>query len=434
MELSTLIDPIVAFGISLADGTVLDGDAGFLARFGISGLAFVALALSLRHAPIALRSPGLILGSIGLLGFLTTPAVATIFVLYLAVFYAAVEWLPRGHPRTAVLIALLVAQGIGPIFWLPELPGYTGHAREYFAFATNLTLIRFWGYAYDRSRRPEPERPRFVDYALFMLFFPAFVNGPIVSHVEFQQRKLDWFWKDGEHPGLLATLRSEAVAVRRTILGMALGLFTMAVIYVHRDSMYASAMSSGSSGWPYALYTYTWWYLSFTAWTEAAIGLAHLSGIRLPENFDAPHLAYGPADFWRRWNMTFMVWLRRYVYLPLGGAFVRGFDGERHLEWRNTFAVFGAVAAYHLLGGLKLLGPHWYSWTSCIPWLLWAVLNTAGVLATRNLKRPSRIGPVAALVVVATLLFSSFGHMTAQYPPNAPIRGMLTLFRGLILP
>jgi hypothetical protein len=56
------------------------------------------------------------------------------------------------------------------------------------------------------------------------------------------------------------------------------------------------------------------------------------------------------------------------------------------------------------------------------------------VLATRNLKRPSRIGPVAALVVVATLLFSSFGHMTAQYPPNAPIRGMLTLFRGLILP
>jgi MFS family permease len=119
MELSTLIDPIVAFGISLADGTVLDGDAGFLARFGISGLAFVAMALSLRHAPIALRGLGLILGSIGLLGFLTTPAVAAIFVLYLAVFYAAVEWLPRGHPRTAVLIALLVAQGIGPIFWLP---------------------------------------------------------------------------------------------------------------------------------------------------------------------------------------------------------------------------------------------------------------------------------------------------------------------------
>jgi D-alanyl-lipoteichoic acid acyltransferase DltB (MBOAT superfamily) len=266
-----------------------------------------------------------------------------------------------------------------------------------------------------------------------MLFFPAFVNGPIVSHVEFEQRKLDWFWAEGERPGLLATLRDQRVALRRAVLGLALGVLTMTVIYAYRDSLYTSA-TRGQLGWPNALYTYTWWYLAFTAWTEAAIGLARLSGIHLPENFDAPHFSYGPADFWRRWNMTFMVWLRRYVYLPLGGAFVRGWDGERHLEWRNTAAVFGVVAAYHLLGGLKLLGPYWYSWTSCIPWLFWAVLNTVGVLATRSLKRPSTIGPAAALVMVATLLFASFGHMSAQYPPNAPIAGMWTLLRGMLWP
>lgn len=413
---------------------LLEGQAGFLAQYAMAGVAFILLALVLRHTRPALRTWGLIAGSFFLLAYSTTLLIAALFGAYLAVFYVVVEYWPRGHPRTAVLVALVALQTIAPVYWLPLLPGYLGAAGSFFAFATNLTQLRFWGYAYDRSRRREPEQPRFADYTLYMLFFPAFVNGPLLSHVEFGKAKLDWFWKEGETPSLRELLWEERSSLRRIFVGISLGLLTMTVIYSYRTDMYDAALRGGSSSWPNALYTYLWWYLAFTAWTEAAIGIGRLSGIRLPENFDRPHLAYGPADFWRRWNITFMVWLRRYVYLPLGGALVRGRDGERHLEWRNTAAVFAMVGVYHMLGGFKLLGPHYYSFVAVVPYTIQAVLSAIAVIATRHWKRPKRLGFAGVGIAILTLLYTSVGHMTSMYPTGAPLSGLLTLYRGLLWP
>ena len=428
MDVEALRESLMAFAPRL-----LEGQAGFFARYALGGGAFVAFALCLRWVSPTLRTWGLIAGSFALLVYSVTPVVAALFAVYLIVFYAAVEFLPRGHPRTALLVALIALQTIAPVYWLPLLPGYLGAVGSFFAFATNLTQLRFWGYAYDRSRRREPERPRFADYTLFMLFFPAFVNGPLLSHVEFEKAKLDWYWK-GQRPTLRELLHAERSSLRRAFVGIALGLFTLTVIYSWREPMYEYALRDGTITWPNAIYTYLWWYLAFTAWTEAAIGIGRLSGICLPENFDRPHLAYGPAEFWRRWNMTFMVWLRRYVYLPLGGAFVRGRDGERHLEWRNTFAVFLMVSLYHLLGGFKLLGPHFYSMRAVVPYLIWTVLSAVGVIATRHWKRPKRLGFAGAAIVVVTLLYACIGHMTSMYPPSEPLSGLLTIYRGLIWP
>jgi D-alanyl-lipoteichoic acid acyltransferase DltB (MBOAT superfamily) len=208
----------------------------------------------------------------------------------------------------------------------------------------------------------------------------------------------------------------------------------MAIALPYRDQMYRRALGSNAFGWPNAMYTYLWWYFSFTAWTEAAIGISRLAGIHLPENFDAPHNSYGIADFWRRWNITFMVWLRRFIFLPLGGALIRGRDGQRHLEWRNTCAVFLAVGVYHLLGGVKLLGPVWYPWTSVVPWIVWAGMNAAGVLATRHMKRPKQLGARGMLIVASTLLFAAAGHMTAMFPPQAKLQGLARLWSGLVWP
>jgi D-alanyl-lipoteichoic acid acyltransferase DltB (MBOAT superfamily) len=429
MDLVALREALVAFAPRL-----LEGQAGFLARYAIAGVLFVAWALALRPARPVVRTWGLIAASFGLLVYSTTPAVASLFALYLALFYAAVEFLPKGHPRTALLVLLISLHTIAPVYWLPLLPGYLGAVGNFVAFATNLAQLRFWAYAYDRSRRPEPERPRFADYTLYVMFFPAFVNGPLLSHADFNKAKLDWYWSEGKRPGLLEVLRAERSSLRRIGVGIVLGLFTMTVIYSYRAPMYDAALRGGVSSWPNALYTYLWWYLAFTAWTEAVIGIGRLSGIVLPENFNRPHLAYGPAEFWRRWNMTFMIWLRRYVYLPLGGAFLRGRDGERHLEWRNTIIVFSMVGFYHLLGGFKLLGPHLYSFAAIVPYSVASLLAAFSVIATRSWKRPQRLGLVGAGVVIATLLFVSVGHMTFMYPADRPVTGLGTVYRGLIWP
>ncbi|MEE3330790.1 MAG: amino acid carrier protein [Myxococcota bacterium] len=410
------------------------GQAGFIIRYAGYGIAFAFLAVGLRLAPKNVRTWGLILGSLAVFGLLTNAQIAAILAAYIVVFYAAVEKLPKGHLRSVVLVLLVSAHFIGPIYLLPHLTGYEGRVREYVAFSTNLAMLRFWGYAYDRSRRAEPETPAFADYALYMLFFPSFVNGPIVTHIEFNDRKLDWFWDEGKRSSLWASLASERTAIRRAVVGVVLGVSVMVFALPLREEMQRSAFQNPLYAWPNAAYTYMWWYFSFVAWTEASIGFGRLAGIKLPENFDRPHYAYGPADFWRRWNITFMVWLRRFIFLPLGGALIRGRDGKRHLEWRNTYAVFIAVCAYHLLGGIKLLGFVWYPWTSVVPWIIWGGLSATAVLATRHFKRPERLGLRGVGVIVATLMFTAAGHMTAMYPPQGKLAGLAELWKRLFWP
>ncbi len=412
--------------------TLIGGSAGFIFRFVFAGFVFAALAMGLRRAAPAVRAWGLVVSSLLLLMLLTTPLVAGLLAADLLLVYAAVEGLPPGRMRTTVVVVLLTLQVIGPIFWLPLLPGYTGRVRELTAFATNLALLRAWGYAYDRMWRPAPTRPTLCDYALFTFFFPAFVNGPLVSHEDFQRRQLPSFWSD-DSPGVRPEI---GLAFRRIAFGILLAFGTMCFVWFWSGrSAHDDALAGGmATAWFASLRVYAFWYLTFSAWIEVAIGLGLLAGIVLPENFDAPHMAYGTADFWRRWNITFMVWLRRYVYLPLGGAYVRSRTGTRHLEWRNTAAVFGVVALYHLLGGMKLIGVGYWPLLSYVPWLLWAALNTVAVLATRGLERPARLGVVGVVVVATTLAGNCVGHMTAIFPPDKPLGDLATIYRNLVVP
>ncbi len=78
----------------------------------------------------------------------------------------------------------------------------------------------------------------------------------------------------------------------------------------------------------------------FSAYTDIAIGSAHLFGIRLPENFKTPYAATTPQDFWRRWHISLSTWLRDYLYIPLGGS--------KNGTGRMIFALMMTM----LLGGL----------------------------------------------------------------------------------
>ena len=85
-------------------------------------------------------------------------------------------------------------------------------------------------------------------------------------------------------------------------------------------------------------------YMDFSAYSDMAIGLARLWGLRIPENFRFPFLATSPSAFWQRWHISLSTWIRDYIYIPLGGSSeVEGTYGCEifFLQWR--FVVSGTV-------------------------------------------------------------------------------------------
>ena len=152
-----------------------------------------------------------------------------------------------------------------------------------------------------------------IHYGLFVTYFPHLIAGPVLHHKEmmpqFQEERTYWLnWED--------------VAVGVTIFFI--GLFKKVVI-ADGVAAYASPLFAGAdrpdifAAWGGALaYTFQL-YFDFSGYSDMAIGLSRVIGIKLPLNFDSPYKAVNIIDFWRRWHMTLSRFLRDYLYFSLGG-------------------------------------------------------------------------------------------------------------------
>jgi D-alanyl-lipoteichoic acid acyltransferase DltB (MBOAT superfamily) len=107
-------------------------------------------------------------------------------------------------------------------------------------------------------------------------------------------------------------------------------------------------------------------YFDFSGYSDIAIGVAQLFGIRLPENFNRPYLATSPREFWHRWHITLSTWLRDYLYVPLGG--------NRHGRPRTLAAILVTM----LLGGLW----HGAAWT----FVVWGAYHGVVLAGDRVLR------------------------------------------------
>ncbi len=153
--------------------------------------------------------------------------------------------------------------------------------------------------------------------------------------------------------------------------------------------------------------------LDFSGYSDIAIGLARMLGIRLPENFRWPYLATNLQEFWQRWHISLSTWIRDYVYIPLGGS--RAGVGRR---------VFNGVAAFALCGLW-----HGAAWN----FVVWGLYHAAG-LTVVNLCGP-RLGaraPGFSLRKVtswaATLLFVWVGWLFFFYPAPKALKLLAMLF------
>lgn len=261
----------------------------------------------------------------------------------------------------------------------------------------------------------------FLHYCLFVTFFPQLIAGPIVHHAEM----LPQFAKES-----LYKPKFDRFAIGLTIFFI--GLFKKTVladgIGIYADRVF-NAVETGApatflEAWVGALSYSFQIYFDFSGYSDMAIGLALLFGVRLPLNFFSPYRSQSIIDFWRRWHMTLSRFLRDYIYIPLGGN--RGGKNRRNINIMITM----------LLGGLW----HGAGWT----FIIWGGLHGAYILTNhlwRHYSRKSNFGVPRRVagslswtltffaVVIAWVFFRAESLGTA----NELITSMLG-FNGIVLP
>lgn len=169
------------------------------------------------------------------------------------------------------------------------------------------------GYTMDVYRGQIKAERNFIDYALFVSFFPQLVAGPIE-----RSRNL--------LPQIKETHRFSLQNIFDGALLFLWGLFkkmvvadTLAVIVTH----VFDAVPDGVSGVQYLIAAFAFAveiYCDFSAYSDIARGSALMLGFRLMKNFDAPYFAASIKDFWRRWHISLSTWFKDYLYFPLGGS------------------------------------------------------------------------------------------------------------------
>jgi D-alanyl-lipoteichoic acid acyltransferase DltB (MBOAT superfamily) len=179
-----------------------------------------------------------------------------------------------------------------------------------------------------------------LDYCLFVTFFPQLIAGPIVHHRAF----IDQLDKSTE--------RDKFADLAQGLSLFTFGLFKKAFL-ADKFAVFASPIFSDQLGSGINIYTawigalsYTLQlYFDFSGYSDMALGLARIFGISLPINFNSPYKANSIIEFWRRWHITLSVFLRDYIYIPLGGSQVG--SGRRYL---NIFATMIIGGIWHGAG------------------------------------------------------------------------------------
>jgi alginate O-acetyltransferase complex protein AlgI len=173
-----------------------------------------------------------------------------------------------------------------------------------------------------------------IDFALYIAFFPQLIAGPIVRFHEIR----DQLVRRTETADQFATgvLRFAHGLGKKVLIADTVAPVADAVFAAPTGALGTSAAILGTIAFAVQLY------FDFSGYSDMAIGIALMFGIRLPENFARPYSSASITEFWRRWHMSLSRWFRDYLYIPLGGN--RGSAGA---TYRNLVIVFLITGLWH---------------------------------------------------------------------------------------
>lgn len=200
-------------------------------------------------------------------------------------------------------------------------------------FKTNINLfsivlplgISFYtfknaSYLIDIYKNRVNSEKNFINYFTYIAMFPSLIQGPIVRYkdIDLKDKKISF--------------DNFAMGVERFIIGLSKKVILADTLAKLVTSLTNMEVQTVVSLWVKATSDIVKLYLDFSGYTDMAIGLGLMIGIKIMENFDYPLSTYSVTSFWRKWHISLSSWFKDYIYIPLGG--------NRKGKFRKYFNIF----------------------------------------------------------------------------------------------
>lgn len=274
--------------------------------------------------------------------------------------------------------------------------------------AISFFIFEFIHYLFEIRNGREPIRSAF-QFALFSIFWPTLVCGPIKRYQQFV-------------PSLEAALQERANCQRigqglfRVCFGLGQKFIADSLaIYIRSVDERLDSLAL-ISRWLFLVALVLRLYFDFAGYSDIAIGYARIMGVTVPENFNWPYLSTSLVDFWRRWHISLSTWVRDYIYVPLGGS-----------RYSPIRTVFNALCAF-IFCGLW----HGAAWN----FVIWGIYNGIGVVVNSRYAKAGKLGKTVQQVMAhspqlawaVNLMYISIGIVVFSYPLEKAIRILHSLF------
>lgn len=277
-----------------------------------------------------------------------------------------------------------------------QLPGLNWAIPVGISFFTFQALSYLWDVYYGKI---QAER-NFLDYSLYVSFFPSIVSGPI--------NKASLILPQLKSPRPYFDYQKAVAGLKQMLWGMFMKVVVADRVALYVDTVFSQYESySGISCFVASLLYSVQIYADFAGYSLMAIGVGKLLGFELTENFRRPYFSFSVTDFWRRWHISLSTWLKDYVYIPLGGS--------RCSKARN----YWNIIVTFLVSGIW----HGANWTYIV-WGLWhGIFQVIEKMLNQQKCRYNGFGK--AVKIVITFVLVNFAWVFFRMPTIGDAFGVL---------
>ena len=230
--------------------------------------------------------------------------------------------------RKRLLLAVAITINIGILIYFKYANFFIANANDMLASFgmkelhwTKIALpigISFFtfhemSYLIDVYRGVKPPMKSIWNYALYILFFPQLIAGPIIRFNEISDQIEDRSYQ--------FTLDNQLLGFFRFVIGLAKKILIANILGAEADKIFALGADDLTTPLAWlGIVAYAFQiYFDFSGYSDMAIGLARMMGFIFPENFNNPYISQSITEFWRRWHTSLSRWMRDYLYVSLGG-------------------------------------------------------------------------------------------------------------------